>query len=205
MGYPMQKKEQTKLGDVKIDPAKVGLIYDKARDKLGLCIDGTNLFADGAYDISPDPDNIIRFGDCITMIKRIMKSAADSQSSRFHLIKWTEYAEENGLDTLPVHRFCCLQKSYAYGVRRVKVGDGNEYFIPSNLDARVIIVGSAELLEVNAAIRRYLESHPASTVSKISTNIKRSSSKVRNELARMIKDGHVLFDRPSGRYTLRTL
>jgi hypothetical protein len=196
------QKEKTKLGDMTIDPAKIGLIYDTERDKLGLNIDGTHLFIDGAYDIAPESDNIIRFGDCITMIKRIMKSAADSQASRFHLVKYTEYAAANGLENLAVHRFCCTQKSYAYGVRRVKVGDGNEYYIPSNLDARVIVTGSAELMEVNKEICRYLERHPASTVSKISTNIKRNTHKVRNELARMIKDGHVLYDRPSGRYTL---
>ncbi len=185
-----------------LDPKRFGLAYDRERRRLCVQINGHHLFHDGSYNLTPDPQCTVSFGDALDMLKRILKSAAMQQAGKMRLIPVSKYADEKGLNASDVNQFCTTQLAYGYGVRLVAKGDGTEFYLPDTLDPRLIILASEELLHIVDEIRYDLLAHPASTASSVANRIKRNSRHVQKELVRMKADSMVAYDSPSQRWTL---
>jgi hypothetical protein len=180
--------------------ASIGLIYDTERQVLGVNVNGVHFFANGGCDFTPNEEHIIPLGDGLTILRRMVKTAGEQQAGKTRLVPYTDYADEHGLDHPSVNRFCETQHGYAVGVRRVKVGEGTMYYLPQTLDPRVIIATSPLLMRVNEEIKAHLARHPALSAGKIATQIRQPTARVRNELARMVKEGKAVCI--GGRYTL---
>lgn len=191
---------QVKMVELPLTSEQFGLVYDKERDMIGIRTAGTITFTNGAFDMAPEQNNIVSYGDAMHMLRRMCKSASEQQLLHTLLIPCGEYAEMHGLDPKAVRTFCYSQESYLVGVRRVKVGDGGDWFMPNSLDPRVIIKTSPDLMRVNEEIQKHLAEHPGSSVGQIVTALKRSSNKVRQELVRLVKDQKAIVNR--GRFTM---
>lgn len=184
------------------DPKRFGLAYDREREKLCIQINGHHLFLDGSYNLTPNYKTTISFGDALDMLKRMLASAANQKAGKTRLIPVVKYADDNGINVNEVTEFCTTQLAYAYGVRRVAVGDGAAFYVPDNLDPRYIILASAELLRFTDEIRHDLTEHPASTALDISNRLKRNTKDVQKELGRLRAEKAVVYEPTSKRWTL---